>query len=160
MPKVAEGAISNTRFANTDMVSCFWLGRLLEAGASTVLLQAGLPLRGGGASNAVISGCLLFGALRVDNTGIRLFSDSRESADFPDCKYSESRVPCKKSLLGFAWPSRILCSPAGQCSESRAQSQAQCKLMAEQRVREAAHVVNIEKRFVSLHGHGQEIFFI
>ena len=89
MPKVAEGAISNTRFANTDMVSCFWLGRLLEAGASTVLLQAGLPLRGGGASNAVISGCLLFGALRVDNTGIRLFSDSRGSADFPDCKYSE-----------------------------------------------------------------------
>ena len=159
MPKVAEGAISNTRFANTDMVSCFWLGRLLEAGASTVLLQAGLPLRGGQQCR-VISGCLLFGALRVDNTGIRLFSDSRGSADFPDCKYSESRVPCKKSLLGFAWPSRILYSPAGQCSESRAQSQAQCKLMAEQRVREAAHVVNIEKRFVSLHGHGQEIFFI
>ena len=63
-------------------------------------------------------------------------------------------------LARFAMPSRILCSPAGQCSESRAQSQAQCKLMAEQRVREAAHVVNIEKRFVSLHGHGQEIFFI
>ena len=35
------------------------------------------------------------------------------------CKDSESREPCKRSLLGFAWPRRILSSAAAKDSESR-----------------------------------------
>ena len=52
------------------------------------------------------------------------FALPRRILPFDEVKGSESREPCKRSLLSFAWPRRILPFDEVKGSESRAQSQA------------------------------------